>query len=78
MGKKWIVDFWKFTYPPIPIEGGAGLFLYEYHSFTHFLKQQFIFPAQDLDVVQIWLKTSLFGDVLPLQRGYWQFLQRVL
>ena len=43
---------------PIPIEGGAGLFLYE-NSLTYFSRQQFTLPAQELDVVQIWLVSSL-------------------
>ena len=44
--------------PPVPIEGGVGLFLYEY-SLADFSRQQFILPAQDLDFVQIWLVSCL-------------------
>ena len=51
------MDFLKFT-TPVPIEDGAGLFLYE-HSLKYFTRLQFILPAQDLDVVQIWLVSCL-------------------
>ena len=52
---------------PIRIDSGAGLFLIASR------RQQFILPAQDLDVVQIWPSVLPFGDILSLQRDCLQF-----